>query len=139
MGAVLQIPISTLDLCECRRPAIGRCAWLMEKPTPISVAELRTGDILVHPRHGRRMEVTSIEQALTSSGVPYEGLLRVAARKCANGRAPLLKGYLWRVEGTILAVRSGPCNESVCERHAREVAEGRVYCAAHWNAWRDVA
>jgi hypothetical protein len=101
----------------------------MEKPTDVRVDELRVDDVLVHPRHGRRLRIFDIV-------APGVGLLEILAE---DGNPKLLTTkYLWPVNGRTLALRPGRCDEPVCELHAREVSEDRFYCRAHWNAWKDV-
>jgi hypothetical protein len=133
MATAVQVPISTLAVvCDCRRPAIGLCAWPMQKPTQIKVSALDVGDVICFSREPRyRAEILKID---------WDGSreLRVAVRFIGR-RAGSSVVFRWPVSSHTHILRSAPCNDPVCDLHAREVAEGRVYCSAHWNAWLEIS
>lgn len=124
-----------MPCAECGRQAADyRCDWPMDKPTRAQVSEMQVGDVLVHPRHGRRITVIEIEADFPANA----GLRRITAR-AHSPKKVVERKYYWDVTAVALVLRPGVCDEPTCESCAREAGEYRHYCPGHWNAWRDVA
>lgn len=105
--------------CACGNEALHRCGWKLPKDFIIAAGELRVGDRIQYGIAYFRVE--HIHWPPTGLGT-----VRIAS----VGVRPADPKHPATVR------RLGTCDAPCCDFCAREVAEGRHICRAHWDAWQ---
>jgi hypothetical protein len=97
------------------------------------VHDIRHGDVILTPQSKKPAVVIRIEAAAGAPGLAITVEYR-------HGRRPPYPEYTYlrHPADKMMVERGGPCGREMCAEHAREVAEGRHYCAACWRAWEAV-
>lgn len=110
--------------CKCGEPALYTCSWKLRKPFMIWAKDLKEGDQMQIPKKIGYSGVNQIEDGITI------GFLHVWLEF-----DPHAKPYILNRSEPVMVRRNGACEAPCCVNCAREVAENRHYCRAHWDAW----
>lgn len=126
-----------LQACSfCTAQAFILCDWRMEdKPARKASVTAQVGDIWITQKKHLRALILEIEN-LDGRHQPTNGTFYVRRFWVKIPGHPEPYPYV-RVNGDSFdSLQSGVCGALVCDLHAREAAEDRHYCAAHWDSWR---
>jgi hypothetical protein len=111
---------STRELEKCTWPALQRAV------APVDLAVIGDTWLSLDGKRGRIMSIYAVEP---------EGPLRIGVRFPGSSA---VYPYM-RFRGTCFPTEAiGPCGHLVCPFHVRDLG-GKFTCAAHWDAWREVA
>ena len=130
----------TRQACATRgdRCAPFTCAWRCPMPRDEYPERVEVGDTLISPQSKRQCPVTHVNVIRDAREV----LLVEITVEYRHGRCkPPYPQFTYERKpwGNITVLRPGVCGARACERHVREVGEGRAYCRAHWGAWMEAA
>lgn len=110
------------------------CDWACDVPTRIHPRGVRVGDVVITPQSRREAPVIDVRGG---NGCSY--IVTVEYRH-GRRKPPYPQFSYERYESDwIHVLRPGRCGARCCERHVRDVGEGRHHCRAHWRAWSGAA
>lgn len=113
----------------CDQEGLYRCTWEEEWFVVGCYRDLKAGD-RVRRFHDEKQAAPAIVEQIEDCGSFYKVLLKLPGARKYGYRSVNVQGPSF-----VRVARIAPCNKLVCDRHVRELGEGRYWCRDHWRSW----
>lgn len=125
----------------CRRWTMHTCAWIVERPRRVDIAEINPYDILcgegflLKPTRDRWTVLDSERIGQRTIRLTVVGRRRGEGPYCGAPPVTAQRGVTMFAGETVWVLRPTRCGAPCCSHHRRHPGPGVDYCADHWRAW----